>query len=55
MVDDTVGWATLVAKPCYQHLLGHIPNRLGEQQRYAWALAVARSFQARPPNRHQRR
>ncbi len=48
MVDDTVGWAQLVSRPCYQHVVGHIRNRISEQQRFEWALAVAKSFAERP-------
>lgn len=49
MVDDTVGWAQLVARPCYQHVVGRVSRPLTPEQRFQWALAVARSYQAKPP------
>ena len=49
MVDDTVGWAQLVARPCYQHVVRSVARPLTPEQRYQWALAVARSYQAKPP------
>lgn len=55
MVDDTVGWATLVSRPAYQHLIGRVQRPLAPEQRYSWALAVAKSFQKVPPNRRVRK
>ncbi len=49
MVDDTIGWAQLVSRPCYQHVVGRVARPLSPELRFQWALAVARSFQAKPP------
>jgi hypothetical protein len=54
MVDDTVGWAQLVSRPCYQHVVGRVSGRLTPEQRFAWALAVAKSFQLKPLHSRKR-
>jgi hypothetical protein len=49
MVEDPAAWATEVARP------GHLPqlfpdaNPITPQQRYAWALCVAKHWHLRPP------
>ena len=55
MVDDTVGWAQLVARPCYQHVVGRVTRPLTQEQRFEWALAVAKSFQAKPLHSRKRK
>ena len=54
MVDDTVGRASLVARSAYQHVVGRVSRPLTPEQRYAWALAVAKSFQLKPLHSRKR-